>query len=71
MEQIESSGVICFPNIKDVELRGVCLSGSRLKEGITQKELSELAGIPESHISEMKTVDDKLGKSGLRYWQKL
>ena len=51
-----------FPEYKDEELPGVCLSGSRLKEGLTQKELSELTGIPQSHISEMENGRRKIGK---------
>jgi len=51
-----------FPEYSDEELPGVCLSGSRLKEGITQKVLSELTGIPQSHISEMENGKRQIGK---------
>jgi len=51
-----------FPEYTDEELPGVCLSGSRLKEGMTQKELSELTGIPQSHISEMENGKRQIGK---------
>jgi len=51
-----------FPEYKDEELPGVCLSGSRLKEGMTQKRLSELTGIPQSHISEMENGKRSIGK---------
>jgi len=51
-----------FPEYTDEELPGVCLSGSRLKEGMTQKELSELTGIPQSHISEMENGRRQIGK---------
>lgn len=51
-----------FPEHEDEELPGVCLSGSRLKEGMTQKELSELTGIPQSHISEMEHGKRPIGK---------
>jgi len=48
------------------------LSGSSVKEGITQKELSELTGIPQNHISEMENGRRQIGKKdGLRYWQRL
>ena len=43
-----------FPEYKDEDLPGVCLRGSRHKEGITQKQLSELTGIPQRHISMME-----------------
>ena len=51
-----------FPEYTDEELPGVCLSGSRLKEGMTQKELSELTGIPQSHVSEMENGKRQIGK---------
>jgi len=35
---------------------------ARLKEGITQKKLSELTGIPQSHISEMENSRRQIGK---------
>ena len=51
-----------FPEYEDEELPGVCLAGSRLKEGMTQKELSEMTGIPQSHISEMENGKRPIGK---------
>ena len=51
-----------FPEYTDEELPGVCLAGSRLKEGMTQKRLSELTGIPQSHISEMENGKRPIGK---------
>jgi len=51
-----------FPEYTDEELPVVCLSGSRLKEGMIQKELSELTGIPQSHISEMENGRRQIGK---------
>ena len=51
-----------FPEYEDEELPGVCLAGSRLKEGTTQKRLSELTGIPQSHISEMENGKRPIGK---------
>ncbi|QTA84645.1 helix-turn-helix domain-containing protein [Desulfonema magnum] len=43
-----------FPEYTKVELPGVILAGSRIKEGLTQKRLSELTGISRHHISEME-----------------
>ena len=51
-----------FPEYEDEELPGVCLAGSRLKDGMTQKRLSELTGIPQSHISEMENGKRTIGK---------
>jgi len=55
----------------EAELPGIALIGARCKEDITQKELSELTGIPQSYISQMengkrsteKAVAKKLGKA--------
>ena len=47
-----------FPEYADEEMPGVCLAGSRHKENMTQKQLSELTGIPQSHISEMENGKD-------------
>jgi DNA-binding XRE family transcriptional regulator len=51
-----------FPEYTDEELPGVCLAGSRHKENMTQKHLSELTGIPQSHISEMENGKRAVGK---------
>jgi ribosome-binding protein aMBF1 (putative translation factor) len=51
----------CFP-YTDEELSGVCLVGARGKEGLTQKQLSELTGIPQRHISEMENGKRPIGK---------
>jgi ribosome-binding protein aMBF1 (putative translation factor) len=51
-----------FPEYKDEDLPGVCLRGSRHKEGITQKQLSERSGIPQRHISEMENGKRPIGK---------
>ena len=51
-----------FPEYDNEELPGVCLAGSRLKEAMTQRELSELTGIPQSHISEMENGKRPIGK---------
>ena len=51
-----------FPEYRYEELPGVCLAGSRLKENMTQKRLSELTGIPQSHISDMENGKRSIGK---------
>ncbi len=51
-----------FPEYGVEELPGVCLAGSRLKEGLTQMRLSELTGIPQHHISEMENGKRPIGK---------
>jgi DNA-binding XRE family transcriptional regulator len=44
----------------------VCLRGSRTREGITQKQLSDLTGIPQRHISEIETGKRTIGKETAR-----
>ncbi len=51
-----------FPEYKDEDLPGVCLKGARYREGITQKQLSKLTGIPQRHISEMENGKRPIGK---------
>ncbi len=51
-----------FEDIKEDSLPGVALLGARTKEGITQKQLSALTGIPQGHISEMENGKRTIGK---------
>jgi len=50
-----------FGEYEDHELQGVALRGARTKEGLTQKQLSELAGIPQGHLSEMENGKRPIG----------
>ncbi|GKT09522.1 helix-turn-helix transcriptional regulator [Desulforhabdus sp. TSK] len=45
---------------------GTMLVGARGKEGLTQKQLSELTGIPQRHISEMENGKRPIGKEMAR-----
>ena len=51
-----------FPEFTKAQSPGICLSGARTKEGLTQKELSELTRIPQRHISEMENNKRTIGK---------
>lgn len=51
-----------FPDVKDSDLPGISLRGSRMKEGMTQKQLAEKTGIPQRHISEMENGKRPIGK---------
>ena len=42
---------------------GLVLAGSRLKEGLTQKELAEKLGVRPHHISEMEHGKRSIGKA--------
>lgn len=43
-----------FPEYTDEEMPAVCLRAARRREGLTQKELAALSGIPQAHISLME-----------------
>lgn len=43
-----------FPEVTVEKKPGIILAGARGKEGMTQKQLAEKCGIPQSHISEME-----------------
>src|SRR3989304_674351 len=51
-----------FPEYKDEDLPGVCLRGGRYREGLTQKQLADMIGIPQRHISEMENGKRSIGK---------
>ncbi len=51
----------CF-HCTDEQLPGVALAGARAKEGLTQRQLSELTGLPQRHISEMENGKRSIGK---------
>ncbi len=41
---------------------GIAIRGYRYREGMTQKQLSEMTGIPQRHISEMESGKRAVGK---------
>lgn len=51
-----------YSEYSDEQLPGVCLAGSRYKEGLTQKQLAEMIGVPQSNISEMECGKRTIGK---------
>jgi DNA-binding XRE family transcriptional regulator len=55
-----------FPDSTDEQMPGRCLSGARYREGITQKQLSEMTGIPQAHISAMENGKRPIGKKTAR-----
>ena len=46
----------------DEELPSVCLAGARNREGLTQRQLADITGIPQRHISEMENGKRTIGK---------
>lgn len=51
-----------YPECSEAQLIGKALAGARYREGLTQIELSKLAGIPQRHISEMENGKRPIGK---------
>ena len=60
-----------FPEITDENLPGACLRGARYKEGITQRQLSEMTGIAQRHISEMENAKRPIGKKNAKLFAKV
>jgi hypothetical protein len=50
-----------FPEFED-NSPGVALAGARHKEGLTQRQVSDLTGIPQRHISEMENGKRAIGR---------
>lgn len=50
-----------FPDYQADKEPGACLKGFRYREGITQKELAKLTGIPQNHISLMENGKRPIG----------
>lgn len=50
-----------FPELA-VNRTGVLIRGYRTREGLTQKQLAELTGIPQRHISELEHGKRQAGK---------
>lgn len=51
-----------FSELTDEQLPGISLKGARTKEGITQKQLAEMTGVRQHHISEMENHKRPIGK---------
>ena len=59
-----------FPEIEGNE-PGICLAGARHREGLTQRKLAELTGIPQRHISEMENGKRTIGKKNAKVFAKV
>ncbi|RJR27819.1 MAG: XRE family transcriptional regulator [Desulfobacteraceae bacterium] len=55
-----------FTDFDDEPTYGVALRGARGKEGLTQKELAQKTGIPQSHISSMENGRMTIGRERAR-----
>ena len=60
-----------FPEYTDEQLPGVSLAGVRYREGLTQRKLAELTGIPQRHISEMENGKRPIGKERAKVLAKM
>jgi DNA-binding XRE family transcriptional regulator len=45
---------------------GMALRGARSREGLTQRQLAEMTGMPQRHISEMESGKRPIGKERAR-----
>lgn len=59
-----------FPELTPESEPGMSLAGARHKENLTQRQLSELTGIPQRHISEMENGKRPIGKRMPLYLQR-
>ncbi len=50
-----------FPGYADNPL-GLALRGARYREGLTQRQLADVTGIPQRHISEMEGGKRQIGR---------
>ena len=50
-----------FPGYGENPL-GMALRGARSREGVTQRKLADMTGMPQRHISEMETGKRQIGK---------
>ena len=50
-----------FPDVTAEKKPGLILAGARGKEGLTQKQLADICGITQGHISEMEQCRRPIG----------
>ena len=58
----EGDGLFALEEVFPEEAPGGMLRGARFKEGMTQVQLAQAAGIPRRHISEMENNRRSIGK---------
>ncbi len=51
-----------FPEITSIQENGIVLKETRKLMKLTQKQLADLTGIPQRHISEMESAKRPIGK---------
>lgn len=60
---VESNDSVPWEEVFPESSPGTCLRGARHKEGLTQRQLAEMTGIPQRHISEMENDKRPIGKA--------
>ena len=55
-----------FADISEDKLTGNILAGARHKAGLSQKQLTDLTGIPQRHISEMENGRRTIGRKNAK-----
>ena len=59
-----------FPETSDQELVGNVLVGARNKAGMTQKQLADITGVHQRHLSEMEHGKRTIGKKNAKLFAK-
>lgn len=55
-----------FPDVTRVQENGIVLKETRNLMKVTQKQLADLTGIPQRHISEMESAKRPIGKEAAK-----
>lgn len=59
-----------FPDLSDDALTGHILVGARHKAGLSQKQLADMTGVHQRHISEMENCRRTIGKKSAKLFAK-
>jgi hypothetical protein len=62
--------IAAVPDLLGPHRAGQTLAGARGKEGLSQRQLAALTGIPQRHISEMENGKRPIGKATAKIWGK-
>lgn len=66
---VEATGTVtieeAFPGYAE-NAQGMALRGARYREGMTQRQLAALTGIPQRHISELENGKRQMGRDWAR-----
>lgn len=63
LDFVESDDSVPWEEVFPESSPGTRLRGARYKEGVTQRQLAEMTGIPQRHISEMENNKRPIGST--------